>query len=120
MAAIAMHLLNILMAERWFGRSGRSEPSEPFDMTLVAVGDIRIRQSKAIPVIGIASTAAKQRTTTTISNIFNISFSVQMPLSLGKHVWLILKTVTTGISYVLLVYYFKATLKSINLPLLIT
>jgi hypothetical protein len=43
-----------------------------------------------------------------------------MPLSRGKHEWLILKTVTTGISYVLLVYYFNTTLKSINLPLLIT
>ena len=114
MAAMATHLLKILTAERWSGMS------EPFDMGWAAVGDSLIRQSKAIPVMGIASTAAKQRPTTTISNIFNISFSVQMPLSSGKHEWLILKTVITGISYVLLVYYFKATLKSINLPLLIT
>ena len=85
MAAIARHLLNILTAEKWFGMSEPFEPFEPFDMTLAAVGDNLIRQSKAIPVIGIASTAAKQRTTTTISNIFNIPFSVQMPLSSGKH-----------------------------------
>jgi hypothetical protein len=86
-----------------------SEPFELFelfDMTLATAGDSLIRQSKAIPVIGIASTAAKQRTTTTISNVFNILFSVQRPLSSGKHESQILNTVTTGISYALLVYYF--------------
>ena len=86
----------------------------------MSVDDSLILHSKVIPVIGIASTTAKQRTTTTISNIFSISSSVHLPLSSGKHELLILKTVTTGISYVLLVYYFKATLKSVNLPLLIT
>ena len=106
MAAIVRHLLKILTAERWFDMSGMTGMTDPFDMTLAAVGDSLIRQSKAIPVIGIASTAAKQRTTTMISNIFNMSFSVQMPLSSGKHEWLIRKTVITGISYVLLVYYF--------------
>tara|TARA_B110000116_G_scaffold213523_1_gene189786 strand:- start:92 stop:439 length:348 start_codon:yes stop_codon:yes gene_type:complete len=115
-----MHLLNILTAERWFDMTDMSDMSESFDMTLAAIGDSLIRQSKAIPVIGIASTAAKQRTTTTISNVFNILFSVQRPLSSGKHESLILNTLTTGIFYVLLVDYFQATLKSINVPLLIT
>ena len=99
MAAIAMHRLKILTTDM-------SESSEPFGMTLATVGDSLIRQSKAIPVIGIASTAAKPRTTTTISNVFNILFSVQRPLSSGKHESQILNTVTTGISYALLVYYF--------------
>jgi hypothetical protein len=105
MTASAMHRLKILTTDM-------SEPFELFelfelfDMTLATAGDSLIRQSKAIPVIGIASTAAKQRTTTTISNVFNILFSVQRPLSSGKHESQILNTVTTGISYALLVYYF--------------
>ena len=114
MDAIVRHLLKILTVETWSGMS------DPFDMTWAVVGDNLIRQSEAIPIIGIASTAATQRTTMTISNIFDISFSVQMLVSSGKHEWLILKTVITGISYVLFVYYFRATLKSVNLPLLIT
>ena len=93
--------------------------SVPSDAILAAV-DSLILHSKAIPVIGIASKTAKQRTTTTISNKFNISSSVHLPLSSGKHECLIVKTVTTGIFYVLLVYYLKAPLKSVNLPLLIT
>ena len=102
MTASAMHRLKILTTDM----SEPFEPSELFDMTLATAGDSLIRQSKAIPVIGIASTAAKQRTTTTISNVFNILFSVQRPLSSGKHESQILNTVTTGISYALLVYYF--------------
>ena len=93
--------------------------SVPADAILAAV-DSLILHSKAIPVIGIASKTAKQRTTTTISNKLNISSSVHLPLSSGKHERLIVKTATIGISYVLLVYYLKATLKSFNLPLLIT
>jgi len=114
MAAIATQRLKILTAERWFGMSDRWDP------TLAAVGDSLIWQSKAIPIIGIASTAAKQRTTTTISTLFNIPCSVQMSLSSGKHEWLIRKTAITGISYVLLVFYFQVTIKSSNLPQLIT
>ena len=102
MTASAMHRLKILTTDM----SEPFELFEPFDMTLAAIGDSLIRQSKAIPVIGIASTAAKQTTTTTISNVFNILFSVQRPLSSGKHESQILNTVTTGISYALLVYYF--------------
>jgi hypothetical protein len=102
MTASAMHRLKILTTDM----SEPFELFELFDMTLATVGDSLIRQSKAIPVIGIASTAAKQRTTTTISNVFNILFSVQRPLSSGKHESQILNTVTTGISYALLVYYF--------------
>jgi hypothetical protein len=116
MTASAMHRLKILTTDM----SEPFELFELFDMTLATAGDSIIRQSKAIPVIGIASTAAKQRTTTTISNVFNILFSVQRPLSSGKHESLILNTLTTGIFYVLLVDYFQATLKSINVPLLIT
>jgi hypothetical protein len=97
-----MHRLKILTTDM----SEPFELFELFDMTLATAGDSLIRQSKAIPVIGIASTAAKQRTTTTISNVFNILFSVQRPLSSGKHESQILNTVTTGISYALLVYYF--------------
>jgi hypothetical protein len=102
MTASAMHRLKILTTDM----SEPFELFELFDMTLATAGDSLIRQSKAIPVIGIASTAAKQRTTTTISNVFNILFSVQRPLSSGKHESQILNTVTTGISYALLVYYF--------------